>query len=83
MLGALFYGNDPWFMALSRYASSGRRSCVATSEEDQRFARACMELARTVEDKRARASLLHMSQVWLRLAEERASDVDERRSAES
>jgi hypothetical protein len=42
-----------------------------------------MELARNVEDKGTRASLLHMAQVWLRLAEERASDVDERRSAES
>ena len=57
--------------------------CVTKLEQYRRFARACLELARNAEDKRARASLLHMAQVWHRLAGEPASDVDERRTAES
>jgi hypothetical protein len=56
---------------------------VVRSEEYRRFARACLELARRAENQQARASLLHMAQVWLRLAEERVSEVDERQSAES
>jgi hypothetical protein len=55
---------------------------VARSEEYRRFARACLELARRAEDQQGRASLLHMAQVWFRLAEERVR-VDERQSAES
>jgi hypothetical protein len=54
----------------------GSCSCVAKSEQYRR-------LARKTEDERARASLLHMAQVWCRLAEERVSEVDERQSAES
>ena len=49
----------------------------------RRFAQACLEIARRTEDQQARASLLHMAQVWFRLAEERVSEVDERQSAES
>jgi pyruvate-formate lyase len=56
---------------------------VTKSEQYRRFAEACLELARNSEDKRARASLLHMAQVWHRLAEEPASDVEETRSVES
>jgi hypothetical protein len=66
-----------------RVAVSGRRSCVAKSGEYRRFAQECLVLARHAEDERARASLLHMAQVWFRLAEERVSEVDERQSAES
>ena len=57
--------------------------CLTKLEQYRRFAQACLELARNSEDKRARASLLHMAQVWHRLAEEPASDVEERRSVES
>jgi hypothetical protein len=56
---------------------------VSKSDQYRRLARACLELARRAEDERARASLLHMAQVWFRLAEERVSEVDERQSAES
>ena len=70
-------------MAVSRYLWSGRCSCVVKSEEYRRFAQACLELARRAEDERARASLLHMAQVWLRLAEERVNEADERRLADS
>ena len=61
---------------------------MARSEEYRRFAQECLALARNAEDARARASLLHMAQVWCRLAEERKAEerineIDERRSAES
>ena len=40
------------------------------SEQYRRFAQECLVLVRNTEDERARASLLHMAQVWFRLAEE-------------
>ena len=42
---------------------------MAKSEQYRRFAQECLLLARNAEDERARASLLHMAQVWFRLAE--------------
>jgi hypothetical protein len=62
---------------------SGRCSCVARSEEYRRFAQECLVLARNTEDERAQALLLHMAQVWFRLAEERVNETDEKQSAES
>jgi len=57
---------------------------VSNSDQYRRLARACLELARRAEDERARASLLHMAQVWVRLAaEECVSEVDERQSTGS
>ena len=56
---------------------------MSKSEQYRRLAQACLEIARRAEDQQARASLLHMAQVWFRLAEERVSEVDERQSAES
>ena len=56
---------------------------MASSEEYRRLARACLELASRAEGEGAQASLLHMAQVWLRLAEERVNQTDERRLAES
>jgi hypothetical protein len=70
-------------MALLRCVMVGGVSCVAKSEQYRRFAQECLLLARNAEDERARASLLHMAQVWCRLAEERVSEVDERQLAES
>jgi len=45
-----------------------------SSEEYRRFARECLEMAQTTEDEQTRLVLLHMAQVWLRLAEARESD---------
>lgn len=70
-----------WRFRVSR--GRGGVSCVASSEQYRRLARACLELASRAEDERAPASLLHMAQVWFRLAEGRVSEVDERQSAES
>jgi hypothetical protein len=56
---------------------------VARSEEYRRFAQECLVLALNAEDERAQALLLHMAQVWFRLAEERVNETDEKQSAES
>jgi hypothetical protein len=42
-----------------------------SSQEYRRFARECLEMAQNTEDEQTRAVLLHMAQVWLRLAEAR------------
>jgi hypothetical protein len=61
----------------------GRQSCVAKSEQYRHFAHKCLVLARNAEDERARASLLHMAKVWLRLADEHVNEADELRSVET
>jgi hypothetical protein len=38
--------------------------------EYRRFAQECLEISKTVQDERSRALLIHMAQVWLRLADE-------------
>ena len=50
---------------------------MAGAEDYRRFAQECLEMARTAEDPQARASLLHMAQVWFRLAEGRAGTTEE------
>jgi hypothetical protein len=37
-------------------------------DEYRRYAAECLEMASALHDPKARASLLHMAQVWLRLA---------------
>jgi hypothetical protein len=56
---------------------------VSRSDQYRRFAQECLVLARNAEDERTRASLLHMAQVWFRLAEERTNETDERQLAGS
>ena len=56
---------------------------MARSEEYRRFAQASLEIARNAEDEGVRASLVHMAQVWFRLAEERVNETVERQSTES
>jgi hypothetical protein len=51
---------------------------VGKSDEYRRYARDCLEMASTVQDPRARASLLQMAQVWFRLADRtQPADADE------
>ncbi len=57
-----------------RNSSSGRARVERSSEEYRRLARECLEMAQTVEEESARVVLLHMAQVWLRLAEARETD---------
>jgi hypothetical protein len=41
---------------------------MGRSDEYRRYAAECLEMASALHDPKARASLLHMAQVWLRLA---------------
>ena len=41
---------------------------MGRSDEYRRYAAECLEMASVVHDPKARATLLHMAQVWLRLA---------------
>ncbi len=56
---------------------------MARSEQYRRFAQECLALARDAQDERARASLLHMAQVWLRLAEAQITETEEGQSGKS
>jgi hypothetical protein len=47
---------------------------MSKAEKYQRFAEEFMELARTAKDAQARAVLLHMAEVWVRLAETQTAD---------
>ena len=46
--------------------------CMSKSDKYQRFAEECLEIAQTAKDNQAKAVLLHMAQVWFRLAAEHA-----------
>jgi hypothetical protein len=46
---------------------------MGMADEYRRYATACLELARVFEHAETRALLLHMAQVWFRLAEKWAS----------
>ena len=43
---------------------------MRVAEEYRRYAKECLELANTFHKAPARYTLLHMAQVWLRLAQE-------------
>jgi len=45
---------------------------MGRSDQYRRFAAECLEMASAVHDPKARAALLQMAQVWLRLAGQRA-----------
>jgi hypothetical protein len=50
-------------------------------EAYRRYARECLEMANASQDPQARATLLQMAQVWLRLADEKtlAQDAEQSR----
>jgi hypothetical protein len=41
---------------------------MGRSDEYRRYAAECLEMASVIHDSKARVTLLHMAQVWLRLA---------------
>jgi hypothetical protein len=44
---------------------------MGRSDEYRRYAAECLEMASAIHDPKARAALLQMAQVWLRLAGQR------------
>jgi hypothetical protein len=55
---------------------------MGRSDEYRRYAAECLEMAGVVHDPNARATLLHMAQVWLRLASQGEFQDAELRNAE-
>jgi hypothetical protein len=47
------------------------------AEEYRRNAKECLELASTFQEDKARDTLLHMAQVWLRLAQDAETEEPE------
>jgi hypothetical protein len=47
---------------------------VGTANQYRRFAEECAQIARTAKSPQSQAALLHMAQVWLRLATRNVSD---------
>jgi hypothetical protein len=43
---------------------------MGRSDEYRRYVKECLDMANVVQDPKARASLLQMAQVWLRLAQQ-------------
>lgn len=43
---------------------------MGRSDDYRRYAKECLDMANIVHDAKARASLLQMAQVWLRLAQQ-------------
>jgi hypothetical protein len=44
---------------------------MGSAEDYRRYAAECLELAMTMDDPQVRAVLMHMAQVWLRLADQK------------
>ncbi len=57
---------------------SGRRGHFRMDRSDRyrRFAKECLELARTATDERSKATFLQMAQVWNRLADQQDRKVN-------
>ena len=53
---------------------------MSKSDKYQRFAEACLEIASTAKDNQVKAVLMHMAQVWFRLAEHHAKEIEEEKT---
>ena len=49
---------------------------MSKAEKYQRFAEACLEIASAAKDDKIKAALMHMAQVWLRLAATQPKEVE-------
>ena len=49
---------------------------MAKAEKYQRFAEACLEIASAAKDDKIKAALMHMAQVWLRLAANQTKEIE-------
>jgi len=51
---------------------------MSKAEKYQRFAEACLEIASSAKDDKIKAALMHMAQVWLRLAANQTKEIERR-----
>ena len=49
---------------------------MSKADKYQRFAEACLEIASTAKDNKIKAALMHMAQVWLRLAANQTKEIE-------
>jgi hypothetical protein len=49
---------------------------MSKAEKYQRFAEACLEIASAAKDDKFKAALMHMAQVWLRLAANQTKEIE-------
>ena len=66
-----------WFLCVPDAAGP---LCMSKSGKYQRFAEECLEIASTAKDVRVKAALMHMAQVWFRLAADYAKEVEEEKT---
>jgi hypothetical protein len=68
-----------WLVELDRgrtlLAAPGETD-LSKSEQYRRYARACVEMAGETTEQRVQAVLIHMAQVWFRLADEHVRRID-------
>ena len=57
-------------------------AALPRSDQYRRFARECLEMADEATDRRLQAIMLHMAQVWLRLAQEHEAEHEAGHDAE-
>jgi len=50
---------------------------LRSAQEYRQYAKECLELASTFQEDKARYTLLHMAQVWLRLAQDAETEEPE------
>lgn len=55
---------------------------MSRSDQYRHFARACLEMADETADRRVQAIMIHMAQVWLRLAQEHEAEHEAGHDAE-
>src|SRR5262249_10777111 len=65
------------FTIYTLFARTGLRIMASRAGEYRRRAKKCLEMAGTFRDREARATLTHMAEVWLRLADD-YEDANER-----
>jgi hypothetical protein len=61
---------------LLRCKSNYWEARMSKADKYQRFAEACLEIATTAKDNKIKAALMHMAQVWLRLAANQTKEVE-------
>jgi hypothetical protein len=49
---------------------------MSKAEKYQRFVEACLEIASAARDDKIKAALMHMAQVWLRLAVSKPKEIE-------
>ena len=54
---------------------------MKTAQEYRRYAKECLELAGAFQEPQTRGALLHMAQVWLRLAQDLTSAAQDEEEA--